>query len=93
MTISTADYQGYISGGYRQDILISRPRGAKKERLDLFSLGPATGKWPKELMHVWERCNEKVKRPVDSTALEGEKRSSKRGKFYFLDFLALFKFL
>jgi hypothetical protein len=91
MTISTADYQGYISGGYRQDILISRPRGAKKERLDLFSLGPATGKWPKELMHVWKRCNEKVKRPVDST-LEGEKRSSKRGKFYFYIFSLFLNF-
>jgi len=82
MTIDSAEYQAYIYGGYKEDILISRPRGIKRERPDLFSLGPATGPWPKELMYLWERCNEKCKHPfpLKTPEREGSKRGSKRGK-------------
>lgn len=80
ITIDSAEYQAYIYGGYREDTLISRPRTMKRERPDLFSLGPATGPWPKELMYLWERCNEKCKEPfpLKTPEREGSKRGSKR---------------
>jgi hypothetical protein len=82
LTIDSAEYSAYLHGGYKQHILISRPRVIKRQRPDLFSLAPATAPWPKELMYLWERCNERCKQPFGLKTPDGEggKRGSKRGK-------------
>ena len=84
LTIDAEEYKTYQANW--ADLLISRPRAEKRERPDLFSLGPATGPWPEEMMHIWERCMERCKQPFalktpDGAAGKGGAR--KRGKHFF----------
>ena len=94
MTISNEEYKSYTIDW--SDLVISRPRKVKRERPELFSLGPASGPWPKELMYLWERSNDRFNKPFPLKTPEGEggKRGSKRGKRvqrFFLKFIFYFK--